>query len=216
VTSRPAIVVPDLRRLIAERLAGSMPGGDPTLSLTAGLSPEQSALLRRNLPQDYLKAAVLIPIVERREGLTVLLTQRASHLTHHGGQISFPGGRMEPGDEGPLAAALRETKEEIGLDPRKVTLAGYLHDHLVITGFRVTPVVGFVSGDFGLELDRTEVDEAFEVPLSFVLDRANHRPRERTFAGVTFQTYDIPYANRHIWGATASMLVSLVRLLDGT
>jgi 8-oxo-dGTP pyrophosphatase MutT (NUDIX family) len=204
----------DVRRLIAERLAGSLPGGDPALSLTAGMSPEQSEVVRRNLPQSYLRAAVLIPLVERREGLTVLLTQRAPHLTNHGGQISFPGGRMEASDEGPFAAALRETREEIGLDPHKVTLAGYLHDHLVITGFRVTPVVGFVSGDFDLKLDRTEVDDAFEVPLAFVLDRANHRPRERTFAGVTFQTYDIPYADRNIWGATASMLVSLAGLLD--
>ena len=215
MTAYPAANDSDLRRLIAERLAGSLPGGDPTLSLTAGMTPEQSAVVRRNLPRSYNQAAVLIPIVDRRDGLTVLLTQRASHLTNHAGQVSFPGGKIEARDDGPLAAALRESREEIGLDPAKVTLAGYLQDHLVITGFRVTPVVGFVSGDLELSLDRTEVDEAFEVPLSFVLDRANHRPRERTFAGVTFQTYDIPYANRNIWGATAAMLVSLARLLEG-
>ena len=205
----------DLRSLIQSRLAGSSPGGDPALSLTAGMTPEQTAVVRRNLPRDYARAAVLIPLVERPAGLTVLLTQRASHLTNHAGQISFPGGRIESSDEGPLAAALREAHEEIGLDPSKVTLAGYLHDHLVITGFLVTPVVGFVTTDFELRLDRTEVDDAFEVPLAFILDKANHRPRERTFAGVTFQTHDIPYVNRNIWGATAGMLVSLGRLLEG-
>jgi 8-oxo-dGTP pyrophosphatase MutT (NUDIX family) len=215
VTAHPLSSDSDLRRLIADRLAGSLPGGDPAFSLTAGMTPEQTAVVRRNLPQSYNQAAVLIPLVDRRDGLTVLLTQRAPHLTNHAGQISFPGGRIEAMDDGPLAAALRESREEIGLDPAKVTLAGYLQDHLVITGFRVTPVVGFVSSDLDLTLDRTEVDEAFEVPLSFVLDRSNHRPRERTFAGVTFQTYDIPYANRNIWGATAAMLVSLVRLLEG-
>ena len=205
----------DLRRLIATRLAGSSPGGDPAISLTAGMTPEQTALVRRNLPRDYARAAVLIPLVDRPAGLTVLLTRRASHLTNHAGQISFPGGRIEASDEGPLAAALREAHEEIGLEASKVTLAGYLHDHLVITGFLVTPVVGFVTADFDLRLDRTEVDEAFEVPLAFILDKANHRQRERTFAGVTFQTHDIPYVGRNIWGATAGMLVSLGRLLEG-
>jgi 8-oxo-dGTP pyrophosphatase MutT (NUDIX family) len=179
------------------------------------MTPEQSAVVRRNLPRDYARAAVLIPLVDRPSGLTVLLTQRASHLTNHAGQVSFPGGRIESSDAGPLAAALREAHEEIGLEPSKVTLAGYLHDHLVITGFLVTPVVGFVTADFELRLDRKEVDEAFEVPLAFILDRANHRPRERTFAGVTFQTQDIPYVDRNIWGATAGMLVSLGRLLEG-
>jgi 8-oxo-dGTP pyrophosphatase MutT (NUDIX family) len=206
----------DLRRRIQTRLAGSSPGaGDPVLAVTAGLSPEQSAAIRSKLPRDYARAAVLIPLVDRPSGLTVLLTQRASHLTNHAGQISFPGGRIESTDTGPLAAALRETHEEIGLDPGKVTLAGYLHDHLVITGFLVTPVVGFVTADFELKLDRTEVEDAFEVPLTFILDKANHRARERTFAGVTFQTHDIPYVDRNIWGATAGMLVSLVRLLEG-
>jgi 8-oxo-dGTP pyrophosphatase MutT (NUDIX family) len=204
-----------LRRLIETRLAGSLPGGDPALALTAGMSPEQSAAIRNNLPREFARAAVLIALVDRPDGLTVLLTQRASHLTNHGGQISFPGGRIEPADVGPLAAALRETREEIGLDPAKVTHAGYLHDHLVITGFLVTPVVGFVARDFDLQLDRKEVEEAFEVPLAFVLDKTNHRARERTFAGVTFQAYDIPYGERNIWGATAGMLVSLGRLLEG-
>ena len=204
----------DLRRLIETRLAGTLPGGDPALALTAGMSAGAECRHPRSLPAEFARAAVLIALVDRPDGLTVLLTQRASHLTHHGGQISFPGGRLEAEDSGPLAAALRETREEIGLDPAKVTLAGYLHDHLVITGFLVTPVVGFVARDFDLELDRKEVEEAFEVPLAFVLDKANHRPRARTFAGVTFEAYDIPFGERNIWGATAGMLVSLGRLLE--
>jgi 8-oxo-dGTP pyrophosphatase MutT (NUDIX family) len=215
VTPATPVVLPSLRQRIAARLAGTVPGGDTALAWSAELTPEQAARIRAELPMDYARAAVLIPLVDRAAGLTVLLTQRASHLKHHAGQISFPGGRIEAADPDPLAAALREAREEIGLDPQRVQLAGYLHDHMVITGFLVTPVVGFVEPDFVLQLDRTEVDDAFEVPLEFVLDAANHRPRERQFAGITFQTYDIPYGDRHIWGATAGMLLSLGRALEG-
>ena len=134
----------------------------------------------------FLKAAaVLLPIVARPDELTVLFTRRTAHLRAHSGQISFPGGRIEESDASEQAAALRETHEEIGIAASSIEVIGRLADYHTRTGFRVTPVVGFVSGDFGLELDRTELGEAFEVPLSFVLDRANHRPRERTFAGVT-------------------------------
>ena len=206
----------ELRRLIEERLRDSHPPTDPQTAVPAGFSAEVDAAVRQYFPASPAAAAVLVPLVDHEDGLTVLLTQRASHLTHHGGQISFPGGRMEPGDEGPLAAALRETQEEIGLDPRKVTLAGYLHDHLVITGFRVTPVVGFVSGDFHLELDRTEVDEAFEVPLSFLLDPANQQRHFRMLGTTRRDFWAIPYRERYIWGATAAMLLILDRTLRDT
>ncbi len=203
----------DLRRHVARRLHGTGPGGDPFAAWSDGLSEAQLATLRQHLPTQLARAAVLVPLVERPEGLTVLLTQRASHLKNHAGQVSFPGGRMEPGDAGPWEAALRETREEIGLEPGFVSLAGYLDDHMVLTGYLITPAVAFVRPGFTLQLDRTEVDDVFEVPLEFVLDPAHHVPRTRTFAGHEFVTHDIPYGERHIWGATAGMLVALWRML---
>jgi 8-oxo-dGTP pyrophosphatase MutT (NUDIX family) len=202
------------KAVIEERLRGSTPGGDPFVPHMLGRSVEELTALRSLLPKQLSPAAVLVPIVERDEGLTILLTRRATHLKHHAGQISFPGGRVEPGDTGPWDAALRETEEEIGLPREHVRLAGYLCDHFVITGYVVTPVVGFVRPGFTLKLDVTEVEEAFEVPLSFVLDPSNRVPHERHFAGRSFMGYDIPYQGHNIWGATAVMLLSLSRLLE--
>ena len=201
------------RHEVEQRLRGTAPGGDPLDAWIAGLTPEQTSGLRRQLPASFARAAVMVPLVERPEGLTVLLTQRASHLKNHPGQISFPGGRIEPQDAGPWEAALRETREEIGLEASFASLAGYLHDHMVLTGYLITPAVAFVQPGFTLKLDLTEVEDVFEVPLEFVLDPANHVPRQRLFAGHEFLTHDIPYGNRHIWGATAGMLLSLCRLL---
>lgn len=199
----------NLRDRIERLLRGTTPGGDPLAALATQLSVEQIAELRRQLPDPLTPAAVMVPLVDRSTGMTVLLTQRASHLKAHPGQISFPGGRLEARDAGPWQAALREAEEEIGLAPRHASLVGYLQDHLVLTGFRITPVVAFVRPGFDLALDRTEVEEAFEVPLEFVLDPANRVARERVYAGHSFTTYDIPYQGRHIWGATAAMLLSL-------
>ena len=203
-----------LRRVIERRLRDSAPGGDPLGAWIADLSPEQTATLRGQLPRTFARAAVMVPIVERPEGLTVLLTERASHLKHHPGQISFPGGRIEPADAGPWEAAVRETREEIGLAAEFASLAGYLHDHMVLTGYLITPAVAFVRPGFELALDVTEVQDVFEVPLDFVLDPAHHVPRKRSFGGHEFLTHDIPYGERHIWGATAGMLLSLYRLLQ--
>jgi len=205
-----------LRDRIKRQLRGTSPGGDPLTPLADRLSPTQLAELRRHLPDPLTPAAVLVPLVDHPAGLTVLLTQRAAHLKDHPGQISFPGGRLEAADAGPWQAALREAEEEIGLAPHYASLVGYLSDHLVITGFRITPVVAFVRPGFELLLDRTEVDDAFEVPLEFVLDPANRIAQERVYAGQSFRTYDIPYQGRHIWGATAAMLLSLAdRLREG-
>jgi 8-oxo-dGTP pyrophosphatase MutT (NUDIX family) len=205
---------PPLRDRIASRLRDSEPGRDPEFPYASQFSDEQRERLRALFPANPARAAVLVPLVERPTGLHVLLTQRASHLTHHAGQISFPGGRIEAHDADAWAAALREAREEIGLEPGFVQRAGYLRDHLVISGFRVTPVVGFVRAGFDLRLDRTEVEDAFEVPLEFVLDRRNHLPRARSVAGVEVLTHEIPYQGRHIWGATASMLISFGRMLQ--
>lgn len=203
-----------LRRLIEERLKDSRPATDPGAALPAGFSAEIYAAVREYFPPTPVAAAVLIPIVDHEDGLTVLLTQRASHLKNHAGQVSFPGGRIETNDEGPLAAALRETEEEIGLSRQHVTFVGYLEPQLVITGYWVTPVVAFVQPGFALQLDRREVESTFEVPLAHVLDPANHRARERALGERIVQVYDIPYRERHIWGATAGMLIALYRLLS--
>lgn len=202
-----------LRRLIEERLKESRPPVDARDALLGGVSVELSTSVRRYFPAEPVAAAVLVPIVDHADGLSVLLTQRASHLKNHAGQISFPGGRIEQSDVGAVEAALRETEEEIGLSREHLTFAGYLDPHLVLTGYWVTPVVAFVRPGFALELDRREVESAFEVPLSHIFDPANHRARERRLGDVSVQVYDIPYRGYNIWGATAGMLLGLYRLL---
>jgi len=204
----------ELRRLIEERLKDSRPPIGPQSAVPAGFSAEVDAAVRQYFPASPAAAAVLVPLVDHDDGLTVLLTQRATHLKNHAGQISFPGGRLEASDEGPLAAALRETEEEIGLSRQHVTFAGYLDPHLVLSGFWVTPVVGFVQPGFALTLDRSEVDSTFEVPLLHILDPVNHKARERTLGTTKVRVYDIPYGEHHIWGATAGMLIALYRLLN--
>jgi 8-oxo-dGTP pyrophosphatase MutT (NUDIX family) len=180
----------------------------------AGASDEVMSQVRASISTRRVPAAVLIPLVERDTGLTVLLTQRAETLKDHAGQISFPGGRIEPEDEDAWHAALREAYEEIGLLANYVEFAGYLPDHRVITGFRVTPVVGFVNPDYQLRIAKAEVHDAFEVPLDFILDAANHKSRRRKLGGVTIEVHDIPYGERNIWGATAGMLMTLRRMLQ--
>lgn len=179
----------------------------------SGLSAEQTRAFRKFLPEKPLPAAVLVPLVERPSGLTVLLTQRATSLKNHAGQISFPGGRMEPQDPTPLATALRETEEEIGLARELVTVAGYLPDHLIVSGYRITPIVGFVRPAFELVLDTSEVQEVFEVPLGYIFDPLNHVPRKRVFGDTEVELVDIPYGPRNIWGATAGMLLTFYRMV---
>jgi 8-oxo-dGTP pyrophosphatase MutT (NUDIX family) len=179
-----------------------------------GASPEVVARVRATLTTRRTPAAVLVPLVERENGMTVLLTQRATTLKDHAGQISFPGGRIEPGDADAWHAALREAHEEIGLAPELVEFGGYLPDHVVISGFRVTPVVGFVQADYQLRIAPAEVHDVFEVPLDFIFDAANHKSRQRTIGEMTIDIHDIPYGNRNIWGATAGMLMTFRRLLQ--
>ena len=186
---------------------------DDDIQWLAGATADVISQVRAALPARRVPAAVLVPLVERASGLTVLLTQRAETLKDHAGQISFPGGRIEPDDPDAWAAALREAYEEIGLLPELVEFAGYLPDHYVITGFRVTPAVGFVNPEYQLRIAKAEVHDVFEVPLDFILDAANHKSRRRRLAGLDIDVHDIPYGNRNIWGATAGMLMTLRRML---
>lgn len=159
-------------------------------------------------------AAVLIPLVDHPTGLTVLLTRRTAHLDHHAGQISFPGGRVEEADADPVATALRETQEEIGLDASHIEIIGRLDGYMTITHFAVVPVVAVVRPPFDLKPDPFEVDEVFEVPFSFILDPANHQRHFREGPdGKRRYFYAIPYGPHYIWGATAAMLVNLAEAL---
>ncbi len=153
-------------------------------------------------------AAVLVPIVLRAE-LTLLLTARAEHLPSHAGQISFPGGKVEEGDSSPLDTALREAEEEIGLDRQYVGPLGYLDCYQTGTGYCITPVVAAVNPGFALILDPREVAEVFEVPLSFLLDAANHRLHTRILAGRERRFHAMPFGDRFIWGATAGIIKNM-------
>jgi len=160
-------------------------------------------------------AAVLVPLVVRPGGLQVLLTQRTDHLHDHAGQVSFPGGRREHHDTSSVETALRETREEIGLAEEFIEVVGLLDDYETGTGFRVTPVVGFVSEGFTLALDSFEVAEVFEVPLAYLFDPSNHQTRSREIAGKRRKYYLFEYQDRVIWGATAGMLMNLYRRASG-
>jgi 8-oxo-dGTP pyrophosphatase MutT (NUDIX family) len=164
-------------------------------------------------PGEATPAAVLVGLVDRADGPALLLTQRTDHLRDHAGQICFPGGRIETADADVTAAALREAEEEIGLDPGRVGVLGALPPYQTITGFRIHPVVGWVSPPFELRPDPYEVAEVFEVPLHFVLDQENHRRQSYRRGALTRGYYVLPYQGRFIWGATAGILVNLARVL---
>ncbi len=166
-------------------------------------------------PSVTIRAAVLIPVVDRGDDLGVLLTLRADDLKHHAGQISFPGGRIEAGDRDAVEAALRETHEEIGLAREFIEVIGVLPDHVVITGYRVTPVVAFVHPGFELTLDPVEVAGTFEAPLRHLLDPSTHARRRRRFGEEEVETFELPWGSFNIWGATAGMLLTLREILVG-
>jgi 8-oxo-dGTP pyrophosphatase MutT (NUDIX family) len=198
------------------RLALAVPAGltDPTVPTPRGdldLDPKvwEDAGIRADKP-----AAVLVPIVDRREP-TVLLTLRTTELTSHAGQIAFPGGKIEPQDGTPLAAALREAKEEIGLAPDLVDPLGYLDLFLTFSGFRILPLVARVDPDYRLTLNQSEVAEAFEVPLAFLMTPENHLRKTRDWKGILRQYYEMPYGDRFIWGVTAGILRNLYERIYG-
>jgi 8-oxo-dGTP pyrophosphatase MutT (NUDIX family) len=207
-------VAEDWRERIRSRLAGTEPMHGMEHWLVPGRTAEQSRTFLQHFSATPVPAAVLVPLIERENELTVLLTQRATQLKNHAGQISFPGGRIELGDDGPRAAALREAQEEIGLDPGFVSVVGYLPDHVIVSGFLVTPVVAFVRPGFELLLDSGEVESTFEVPLSFLFAPENHRTRKRRIgtSQQEIEVIDIPYGGHDIWGATAGMIFTLYRM----
>lgn len=163
---------------------------------------------------DYRPAAVLVPVVERSSGLTILLTRRTPFLRQHAGQICFPGGRVEQQDLTPAHTALRETEEEIGLAAEKVELLGHLDDYMTGTGYRVTPIVGLVRQPFELFPDASEVEEVFELPLAFLLDTNNHQFNSVFQDGKSLKYFALPYRSHYIWGATAAMLINFYCLLS--
>ena len=185
------------------------PALDDTADIDAWLDGVPADERRENLTP----AAVLMPLIDRADGMTVLLTQRTAHLSAHAGQISFPGGRFEAGDGTPENTALRETEEEIGLTRAHIEVLGRLSVRETGTGYRVVPVVGVITPPFSVAPDPHEVAAVFEVPLSFVLDPANHRFETRIMSGVQRQFYSVLYGDYYIWGLTARLLVNLSQRL---
>jgi 8-oxo-dGTP pyrophosphatase MutT (NUDIX family) len=176
---------------------------EPMLRGDHDLNPEHSP------HPDPTPAAVLVPLVEREHGFTVLLTERTAHLSDHAGQVAFPGGRAEPEDDSPEETALRETAEEIGLTRDRIEIIGRLDTYVTGTGYAVTPVIGIVTPPFDLEPDEFEVADIFEVPLDFLMDAENHRLESRVWKGRRRHYYVMPYEERFIWGATAGMIRNL-------
>lgn len=175
---------------------------------------EHRFIAEEGVPETALTpAAVLVPIVLRDGVQTLLLTQRTAHLKDHAGQISFPGGRVEVEDPSIIHTALRETEEEIGLARDRIDVLGFLPEYRTGTGFRVTPVVALVHPPFDLQPDPFEVAEVFEVPLSFVLDPANHQQHSLHYRGALRNYFAMPYGDYFIWGATAGMIRSLSECL---
>lgn len=198
-----------MRELIVEKIGADTPSGQ-----TGDF--ETDPHLMKDLGVTTLRpAAVLVPLVERKDGMTVLLTRRTDHLYRHAGQISFPGGIIEEHDEDAVAAALRETEEEVGLPPAHVEVVGQIDEYQTGTGFSITPVVGLVRPGFTVAPDEFEVAEVFEVPLDFLMDPANHKRHRMTWKGRERVYYAMPYRNYYIWGATAGMLVNLSEKIRG-
>ena len=198
------------------RLTLDVPPGltDETLVPTRGdhdLDPMTVAIAK---VRPIRPAAVLVPIVVRDEPM-VLLTQRTAHLKDHAGQISFPGGKIDAADASPLAAALREADEEIGLPADRIEPIGYLDLYLTTFGFRIVPLVARVAPPFALSLNAEEVDDAFEVPLAFLMAPENHQRHARDWNGLTRHFYAMPFGERYIWGATAGILRNLWERIYG-
>lgn len=189
------------------RLAFDVPQGlfDPNIVPTSGDAGTDKMLEIISREQPVRPAAVLIPVVDHPEP-TILLTQRSAHLNSHAGQIAFPGGKIDATDASPADAALREAEEEVGLDRQFIEPIGYLDVYGTALGFRILPILARVRPGFSLSINHSEVDDAFEVPLSFLMNPENHQVHSREFRGMERSFYAMPFAERYIWGATAGIL----------
>jgi 8-oxo-dGTP pyrophosphatase MutT (NUDIX family) len=191
-------------RAVAERVEDAEEYGDHRFN------PQHGPLIRRT---DLRDAAVLVPVVDHGDEATVILTKRAEKLRNHSGQVAFPGGRIDPTDPTPEHAALRETMEEIGLDAGHIEIIGRIPDYVAGSGYRIAPVLGIVRPGFQLTINEHEVDAAFEVPLRFLMDPANHRRDSRMWDDKEWFYYDMPYGGRRIWGVTAGIIRTLYERL---
>ncbi len=180
----------------------------PVEKLPAGWQEENLASIR--------VAAILVPFVDRGAGLEVLLTERAAHLKHHPGQISFPGGAAEPGDDGLAMTALRETEEEVGVPMDRVEVLGYLRPQWTISGYSMTPVIGLINGDVDLRPDPAEVADSFLVPASHLFDSRQHRREQRIYEGLEFDVMEISWQRHRIWGATAGVVDRLYNIIKNS
>jgi 8-oxo-dGTP pyrophosphatase MutT (NUDIX family) len=195
---------------VGARLTLDVPAGlnDPNVTPKRGDHDADPVMEKIAMVRPIRPAAVLVPVVDHDEP-TVLLTQRAQHMPDHAGQVSFPGGKIDKTDANPLASALREAEEEIGLDRSFVTPLGYLDLYMTTLGYRIVPVIARVRPGFALTLNESEVDAVFEVPLGFLMDQSNIERHARDWQGMTRHYYAITFGERYIWGVTAGILRNL-------
>lgn len=200
------MTVDEIVRRVAERsrrLASGLPVASPPIGSDFSLNGMVA------VPEVWRPASVLMPLIRRETGITVLLTQRTEDMPSHAGQIAFPGGRRQVEDIDATATALRETEEEVGLTRDFIEVIGALDLYRTGTGYQITPIVGIVTPGFTMRADPREVADVFEVPLDHFLDERNHRIDSRVWQGRERRYYAMPYGERYIWGATAGMLKNL-------
>ncbi|MCK6261825.1 CoA pyrophosphatase [Vibrio sp. ZSDE26] len=166
--------------------------------------------------QPLRKASVLVGFIERPQGLSVVLTKRAKHLKHHPGQISFPGGKYEESDPSLLYTAIRETQEEVGISPEHIDIFGQMPELITVSHFSVTPVLAFISPSYSMSIDRNEVDEAFEIPVSFMLDKKQLHSHLFTINQNSHRVFALPYKNHFIWGMTAQIIQAMQQHIMAT
>jgi len=195
---------------VRQRLTLDVPVGLTDASVTPARGDHDVDPVMRKIAEvrPIRPAAVLVPIIDHPEP-TILLTQRAQHLPDHPGQVSFPGGKIEKGDVNPCASAVREAREEIGLDRSHIEPIGYLDLYMTTLGYRIVPVIARVKSGFQLQLNKAEVDATFEVPLAFVMDQTNVQRHSREWQGMMRHYYAITFGERYIWGVTAGILRNL-------